>query len=146
VALSNGDDRHVALRYTMTELLAMDEPRRHVAAMLTALDIHYDLGDGHPLLGRRMPDLDVATADGATRVFTFLHDARAVLFNFGEPSSFDASPWPGVRRVDATYDGEWELPVIGVVAAPQAVLIRPDGHVAWVGVSAGTSSGTARSH
>ncbi|MGH9223288.1 MAG: FAD-dependent monooxygenase [Acidimicrobiales bacterium] len=134
VALSSPDDRHQALRDTMTELLSMDEPRRRIAAMLSGLDIHYDLGEGHPLLGRRMPDLDLHTADGPTRVFTLLHDARPVLLNLGEPGRFDISPWADrVRLVDASHDGVWELPVVGEVAAPSAVLIRPDGHVAWAG-------------
>ena len=134
VALSSPDDRHQALRETMTELLSMDEPRRRTAAMLSGLDIHYDLGEGHPLLGRRMPDLDLLTADGPTRVFTLLHDARPVLLNLGEPGGFDISPWANrVRLVDARHDGVWELPVLGEIAAPPAVLIRPDGHVAWAG-------------
>ena len=134
VALSSPDDRHQALRDTMTELLSMDEPRRRIAAMLSALDIHYDLGEGHPLLGRRMPDLDLQTADGPQRVFTLLHDARPVLLNLGEPGGFDISPWAKrVRLVDATHDGVWELPVLGEIAAPPAVLIRPDGHVAFAG-------------
>jgi 3-(3-hydroxy-phenyl)propionate hydroxylase len=134
VALSSPDDRHAALRDIMTELLSMDEPRRRIAAMLSALDIHYDLGEGHPLLGRRMPDLDLHTADGPTRVFTLLHDARPVLLNLGEPGGFDISPWAHrVRLVDARHDGVWELPVVGEIAAPPAVVIRPDGHVAWAG-------------
>ena len=134
VALSTPDDRHQALRDTMTELLSMDEPRRRTAGMLSGLDIHYDLGEGHPLLGRRMPDLDLQTADGPTRVFTLLHDARPVLLNLGAPGGFDIAPWAHrVRLVDATHDGVWELPVLGEVAAPAAVLIRPDGYVAWAG-------------
>jgi 2-polyprenyl-6-methoxyphenol hydroxylase-like FAD-dependent oxidoreductase len=134
VALGNPDERHGALRETMTELLRMDEPRRHIAGMISGLDVHYDLGAGHPLLGRRMPDLDLRTADGATRVFALLHDARPVLLDLSGPGGFDLSPWEGrVRRVEATHDGVWELPVLGEVAPPSAVLIRPDGHVAWVG-------------
>ena len=134
VALSSPDGRHQALRDTMSELLSMDEPRRRFAAMMSGLDIHYDLGEGHPLLGRRMPDLDLHTADGPTRVFTLLHDARPVLLNLGEPGGFDISPWANrVRLVDARHDGVWELPVLGEIAAPPAVLIRPDGHVAWTG-------------
>ena len=134
VALSSPDDRHQALRDTMRELLSMDEPRRRTAGMLSGLDIHYDLGAGHPLLGRRMPDLDLHTADGPTRVFALLHDARPVLLDLGEPGGFDITPWADrVRLVDAEHDGVWELPVIGEVAAPAAVLIRPDGHVAWTG-------------
>jgi 3-(3-hydroxy-phenyl)propionate hydroxylase len=134
VALGRSDERHQALRDTMAELLGMDEPRKHIAGMLSGLDIHYDLGEGHPLLGRRMPDLDVHTADGPTRVFTLLHEARPVLLNLGEAGGFDISPWADrVRLVDAKHVGVWELPVLGEVAAPSAVLIRPDGHVAWVG-------------
>jgi 3-(3-hydroxy-phenyl)propionate hydroxylase len=134
MALSGSDARTRALRDTLTELLRMDEPRRHVAATLSGLDIHYDLGAGHPLLGRRIPDLDVHTADGPTRVFTLLHDARPVLLNFDEPGGFDISPWASrVRLVDASHDGVWELPVVGEIGAPPAVVIRPDGHVAWAG-------------
>jgi 3-(3-hydroxy-phenyl)propionate hydroxylase len=135
VALSRPpDDRHQALRDTMTELLSMDEPRRRIAAELIGLDIHYDLGDGHPLLGRRMPDLDLHTADGPTRVFTLLHDARPVLLNLVEPGGFDIAPWANrVRLVDAKHDGACELPILGEIAVPPAVLIRPDGHVAWAG-------------
>jgi 3-(3-hydroxy-phenyl)propionate hydroxylase len=134
VALSRPDDRHQALRDTMTELLSMDEPRRHFAGMLSGLDIHYDLGEGHPLLGRRMPDLDLQTADGPRRVFSLLHDAQPVLLNLGEPTGLDNSPWADrVRLVQAKHDGPWELPVLGAVTGPSAVLIRPDGHVAWAG-------------
>jgi len=134
VALTVGDDRHRALHTSVAELLRLEEPRKRTAGMLTGLDIHYDLGEGHPLLGRRMPDLDVVTADGPTRVFDLLHDARPVLLNLGAPGGFDISPWAGrVKLVDATYTGEWELPVLGKVAAPPAVLVRPDGHVAWAG-------------
>jgi len=134
VALGTPDERHQALRDTMVDLLSMDEPRRRIAAELCALDIHYDLGEGHPLVGRRMPDLDLQTADGPTRVFTLLHEARPVLLNLDEPGGFDKAPWADrVQLVNATHDGVWELPVIGEVAAPPAVLIRPDGHVAWTG-------------
>ena len=137
VALMRVDDRIEALRDAVSELLSMDEPRKRFAAMMSGLDIHYDLGEGHPLLGRRMPDLDLVTADGPVRVFTLLHDARPVLLDLGEPGGFDITPWAGrVQLVDATYDGTWELPAIGAVTAPTAVLIRPDGYVAWVGEGA----------
>jgi len=128
------DARLEALRETVAELLSMDEPRKRFGAMLSGLDIHYDLGEGHPLLGRRMPDLDLATADGPLRAFALLHDARPVLLNLGEPGGFDITPWADrVQMIDARYFGAWELPVLGAVTAPPAVLIRPDGHVAWVG-------------
>ena len=134
VALMRADDRIEALRDTMSELLSMDEPRKRFAAMMSGLDIHYDLGEGHPLLGRRMPDLDLVTADGPLRVFTLLHDARPLLLDLGGAGAFDITPWADrVQLIDAEYDGAWELPAIGVVAAPTAVLIRPDGYVAWAG-------------
>ncbi len=134
VALMRADDRIEALRDTVSELLSMDEPRRRLAAMMSGLDIHYDLGEEHPLLGRRMPDLDLVTADGPLRVFTLLHHARPVLLNLADPGGFDITPWADrVHLIDAKYDGRWELPALGAVTAPTAVLIRPDGYVAWVG-------------
>jgi 2-polyprenyl-6-methoxyphenol hydroxylase-like FAD-dependent oxidoreductase len=134
VALMRADERTKALHDTMSEVLKMEEPRKRFAGMLSGLDIHYDLGDGHPLLGRRMPDLDLVTATGPLRMFTLLHDARPVLLNLGEPGGVDITGWADrVQLMDAKYVGTWELPVLGVVNAPDAVLIRPDGHVAWVG-------------
>ena len=134
VALRRADERSGALREIVAELLGMDEPRRRVAGMMSGLDVQYDLGEGHALLGRRMPDLDLVTADGPVRVFALLHDAPPVLINLGEPGALDIMRWADrVKLIDASYEGSWELPVIGAVAAPRAVLIRPDGHVAWVG-------------
>ena len=134
VALMRADDRIEALRDTVSELLSMEEPRKRFAAMMSGLDIHYDLGEGHPLLGRRMPDLDVVTPGGTVRAFTLLHDAHPVLLNLGKPSGFDISRWADrLVAIDAEYAGDWELPAIGQVPAPAAVLIRPDGYVAWVG-------------
>jgi 3-(3-hydroxy-phenyl)propionate hydroxylase len=134
VALRRTDDRSKALGDTVSELLGMDEPRRRLAAEMSGLGIHYDLGEGHKLLGRRMPDLDLVTANGPLRVFTLLHDARPVLLHLGEPGGLDITPWADrVQVVDAKYVGLWELPALGAVTAPTAVLIRPDGYVAWVG-------------
>lgn len=134
VALQRPDERTKALRETLAGLMKLDAVRRQVAVEKAGLDIHYDLGEGHPLLGRRMPDVEVATAAGSLRVFTLLHDARPVLLNLGERNGFDIAPWADrVQSVDGRYDGRWELPALGEVAAPAAVLIRPDGYVAWVG-------------
>lgn len=133
-ALERGDARSAALRETVSELMQSDEARRRYFAKLSGLDLHYDLGQGHPLLGRRMPDLEVSTESGPQRVFTLLHRARPVLLDVAEPGAFDITPWADrVRLVKARYTGLWELPVLGAVPAPSAVLIRPDGHVAWVG-------------
>jgi 3-(3-hydroxy-phenyl)propionate hydroxylase len=134
VALRRPDDRTKTLGDYVSELLRMDAPRKRLAGEMSGLDIRYDFGEGHPLLGRRMPDLDVITASGSQRVFTLLHRARPVLLNLGEPGTIDITPWSDrVQLLDAKYDGSWELPVIGVVNAPAAVLIRPDGYVAWAG-------------
>lgn len=131
-ALHRGDDRSKALHESVSELLRMDEPRKRFGAMMSGLDIHYDLGPGHPLLGRRMPDLELVTDAGPQRVFALLHQARPVLLDFG--GALDIAAWADrIRKIDARYAGAWELPVLGAVAAPSAVLIRPDGHVAWVG-------------
>ncbi|HVZ37627.1 MAG TPA: FAD-dependent monooxygenase [Polyangiaceae bacterium] len=133
-ALDRGEDRVSALRELMSDMLRLDQPRKHYVTMISGLDIHYDLGEGHPLLGRRMPDLDLITADGPEHVFTLLHDARPIFLHLGEPGTFDITPWADrVRRIDARYAGVWELPAIGTVSAPTSILIRPDGHVAWVG-------------
>ncbi|MEO8552664.1 MAG: FAD-dependent monooxygenase, partial [Kofleriaceae bacterium] len=127
-ALGRSEARIEALFATVSELLKLDEPRKHIAGLLSGLDVHYELGEGHPLLGRRMPDLELVTADGPQRVFSALHAGEPVLIDFG-----DTIVTERVRVIRATYTGAWELPVIGTVAAPSAVLIRPDGHVAWVG-------------
>jgi 2-polyprenyl-6-methoxyphenol hydroxylase-like FAD-dependent oxidoreductase len=133
-ALQRQDERIKAVVEVVSELASMDEPRKRLAGIVSGLDIHYDLGEGHPLLGRRMPDLDLVTADGALRVFELMHDARPTLLNLGEPGSFDIAPWADrVQLIDAEYVGGWELPVLGAVTVPTAVLIRPDGYVAWVG-------------
>ena len=132
--LRRPDDRTKALSDYISLFLGMDEPRRRLAAEMSGLDVHYDLGEGHPLLGRRMPDLDLITADGPLRLFALLHKARPALLNLGEPGGIDISRWADrVQLINARCDGPWELPVIGAVDAPTAVLIRPDGCVAWVG-------------
>ena len=109
----------------------MDEPRKRYAGMMSGLDIHYDLGDGHPLLGRRMPDLDLVTADGPQRR---VHAAARGAAGAARPRR-DRPPGGGEGGASGRrdYAGGWELPVVGAVAAPGAVLVRPDGHVAWVG-------------
>jgi 3-(3-hydroxy-phenyl)propionate hydroxylase len=134
VALHREDDRTLAMRDIVGGLLKLEEPRKRIAGMMSGLDIRYELGEGHPLLGRRMPDLDVVTASGSQRIFSFLHKAQPLLLNLGAPHAIDIAPWSDrVQYVDAKYTGKWELPVLGEVAAPPAVLIRPDGFAAWVG-------------
>jgi len=132
-ALNRGDDRTLALRHLMVKALQMDEPRRWYTAMMSGLDIRYDLGEGHPLLGRRVPDLDLVIDGEPRRLFALLHDARPVLLNLGAPDRFDLSGWTTrIKPVNAQFEGLCELPVVGTVEMPSALLIRPDGHVAWV--------------
>lgn len=137
VLLRRADERTKAVQDTVAELLGMDEPSKRFAAEMSGLGIRYDLGKGHPLLGRRMPDIEVTAAQGPLRVFTLLHRAHPVLLHLGEPGRLDIAAWGDrVQLVDASYDGAWELPAIGPVPAPAAVLVRPDGYVAWVGEAA----------
>jgi len=127
------DPRQEALRDLLDEVLHIDRAGTPITALITGLDVAYDLGSGHPLLGRRMPDLDLHTADGPVRVFELLHEARPVLLEFGGPRIDADTLTDRVQQVSATYHGAWELPVLGEVATPTAVLVRPDGYVAWVG-------------
>lgn len=153
VALRRPDERTKALGETMSELLRLEAPRKRIAAEMAGLDICYDFGNGepkdqHPLVGRRMPDLDLDPANRVLRVFSLMHGARPLLLQLTAVNGssalggFDVTPWADrVQHVAATYNGAWELPALGQVRAPAAVLIRPDGHVAWVGD--GTSVGLA---
>ncbi|HEX5254200.1 MAG TPA: FAD-dependent monooxygenase [Mycobacterium sp.] len=134
MALLRPDERTKALRDTVSDVLGMDQPRTCFAAMMSGLDIRYDLGGGHPLVGRRMPDLDLVTADGPRRVFDLLRDGRPLLLNSGDADGIDIESWADrVRVVCAKHVAQYVLPVLGAVSEPPAVLIRPDGHVAWVG-------------
>ncbi|MFK4658982.1 2-polyprenyl-6-methoxyphenol hydroxylase-like FAD-dependent oxidoreductase [Bradyrhizobium japonicum] len=132
--LRRGEAGLKAARDVVADLLAMEEPRKRFGAMMSGLDIRYDLGEGHELLGRRMPDLDLIVEGHPQRLFALLHGAQALLINFGKSGGFDIAPWADrIRVINASHDGAWELPAIGQVAAPEAVLVRPDGHVAWAG-------------
>ncbi|GAB3439570.1 FAD-dependent monooxygenase [Phycicoccus ginsengisoli] len=134
------DPRQEALRDLLDEVLVLDDANLRMAALVTGLDVAYGQAEGHPLLGRRMPDLDLVTADGSVRVSELLHEARPVLLELGGPPLADITTGAPdraglgrVRHVPGEYDGGWVLPGVGEVSAPTAVLVRPDGHVAWVG-------------
>ena len=109
--LQRPDARTEALTDTIGEILGFDGAAHADGGLISGLDVEYDLGEGHPLLGRRMPDLDLVTPDGPQRVFTLLHDARPVLLNLGEPGSLDIGPWADrVQYVDADYAGRGSCP------------------------------------
>ncbi|MBL8680441.1 MAG: FAD-dependent monooxygenase [Myxococcales bacterium] len=138
VALDRDDPRCAAMREAMVELLRMDEPRRRYGAKMSGLDVRYELGGRHPLVGRRVPDLDLRANDQVFRVYTWLRDARGVLLELADAPTLNIAPWTGrIHHVRARYDGAWALPGVGSVEAPSAVLVRPDGHVAWVDDGAG---------
>lgn len=143
-ALSATDDRTAALRTIVADLLALDEPRTHIAAMISGLDIHYGTDDGHPMIGRRVPDLELTTFNGSTRIYEHLHHANPLLLDLDPTAKLDSTPWRDqIRHIDASYTGTWELPVLGEVQPPSAVLIRPDGYVAWAGTRTDTGLDTA---
>lgn len=127
------DPRQEALRDLLDEVLAVEGAHEPIAALISGLDVAYDLGEGHPLLGRRVPDVDLETAGGPTRVHALLREARPVLLRLGGPQLDALARRDRVVHVDATALGAWRLPVVGEVRPPTALLVRPDGHVAWVG-------------
>ncbi|GHA42183.1 putative monooxygenase [Streptomyces tauricus] len=123
-----------ALRDVFGSLIAFDDVNRYLAGMLTALDIRYPLDGDHPLTGRRVPDADLKTPEGATRVHELLHTARPVLLDLRGSAEVAAvaGEWAGlVDLVEARSDDDWRVPAVGRIPAPAALLIRPDGHVAW---------------
>ncbi|WP_433236406.1 FAD-dependent monooxygenase [Streptosporangium sp. CA-135522] len=124
-----------ALREVFGGLIELDEVNRRLGGMIAALDIRYPMGDGHPLLGRRVPDLDLKTSAGDARLFSLLHAARPVLLDLGGDPGLPEAIRGWADRVDLVearcHDNRWAIPVIGEVPAPAALLIRPDGHVAW---------------
>lgn len=139
-ALQGADDRTAALRTMVADLLEIDDARSYLAGMISGLDIAYRSGEGHPFVGRRAPDLELMTADGPTRLYEYLHQARPLLLNL-DPTTQITTPPPGdqIQHINASHGGPWRLPVIGEVEAPSALLVRPDGYVAWAGT--GTNLG-----
>ncbi len=139
-ALQDTDRRTVALRETLAELVAMEEPRCGSPGRApgwtsaTPWERATRCSGGGCRIAIWSPPAD------RVRAFELLHEAQPVLINLGGPGELDIAPWGDrVTAVDARDNGTWELPVTGVVSAPTGVLIRPDGHVAWVGE--GTQSG-----
>ncbi|MBX4167643.1 hypothetical protein K3M35_03025 [Rhodococcus sp. DMU2021] len=133
LGIQKADPRQQALRDLIDEVLRVGDTGPPIAALISGLDVAYDLGEGHPLLGRRMPDLDIIAEEKPVRMFGLMHRARPLLLQFDVPP-IDSGPRPEcVDLVWARYEGTWDLPLFGEVVAPSAVLVRPDGHVAWVG-------------
>ncbi|MFI6985419.1 FAD-dependent monooxygenase [Embleya sp. NPDC050154] len=136
-----------ALRDVFGSLMVFDDVNRYLRGMLTALDIRYRVGGNHPLEGRRVPDADLKTPDGATRVYKLLHAARPVLLDLRGSAEVAATAKSWADRVDLvearSEDDHWPVPIVGEIPAPAALLIRPDGHVAWAADTAGTPDTSA---
>lgn len=144
VALQRQDEHTKALGVYLAELSVMEGPRQHIIGERSGLGIRLDLGEGHPLLGRRLPDLDLKTDGRDATAYQFLQQGRPVLFNFARPAlSAPSTCGDRVDVVQAEAQAPWELPVVGRVEAPEAVLVRPDGYVAWVGDATGQGLETA---
>ncbi|MFB6426002.1 rifampin monooxygenase [Streptomyces microflavus] len=107
-----------ALREMFAKLMDFEEVNRYVTGMITAVDVRYDLGEGHELLGRRLRDLPL----GQGRLYELMHGGRGLLLD--RTGELSVAGWED--RVDHVADAAEELD------AP-AVLLRPDGHVAWAG-------------
>ncbi|MFE5220477.1 MULTISPECIES: rifampin monooxygenase [unclassified Streptomyces] len=111
-----------AVRRLLTELMDLDEVNRRLIEKITAIDVRYDFGDGPDLLGRRLRDIDVARGPERGRLYDLLHRGRGLLLD--RTGRLTAGGWSD--RVDHLADPTAALDV-------PCVLLRPDGHVAWVG-------------
>ncbi|WP_330253947.1 FAD-dependent monooxygenase [Nocardia sp. NBC_00565] len=128
LALMSPGPEITALRKLFTELLETPANAAHIAHLLAGSDLHYDLGDPHPLAGRLVPELTVETEGRQARVTELLHQARPVLLVLADDNGFAdiAEPWRD--RIDTVIATSPEAPA-------DALLIRPDGYVAWAGES-----------
>lgn len=117
------DEDVTAMRAIFTELMRLPEANSYLSGMISGLDTCYDRADDdHPLIGRRMPDLDLLTDDGATRLSALMHDGRGVLLQLDNLT-------PSMRGWDDRVRHVTAKAADGIDA--DAVLIRPDGHVCW---------------
>lgn len=141
VALARPGAQTDALRDVFSSLMVFDEVNGYLRGMISALDIRYPVDGGHPLAGRRVPDADLKTPDGATRVYELLHAARPVLLDLRGSAEVAAAAEGWAGRVDLvearSEDDNWTVPAAGEIPAPTALLIRPDGHVAWAAAPGG---------
>jgi bifunctional hydroxylase/dehydrase len=125
------------MRDVFAELLTHEEVRRHLIGMCTGLDIRYEVGDDHPLAGRRLPDQDLLVGDEKTHTYALLHEARGVLLNLHDSADMRATVGPWADRVTAVTATRPDPD-----APAASVLVRPDGYVAWISPT-GSADGLA---
>ncbi|MFE2744656.1 rifampin monooxygenase [Streptomyces scopuliridis] len=118
ITLLGTDPGATALRELFSKLMDFEEVNRYVTGIITAVEVRYDFGEGHELLGRRMRDVGLKRG----RLYELMHDGRGLLLD--QTGRLSVAGW--ADRVDHVVDVSEELDV-------PAVLLRPDGHVAWVG-------------
>ncbi|WP_371583492.1 rifampin monooxygenase [Streptomyces sp. NBC_01314] len=118
ITLLGSDPGPTALRELFSKLMDFEEVNRYVTGMITAVDVRYDFGEGHDLLGRRMRDVRLKRG----RLYELMHHGRGLLLD--RTGRLSVEGW--ADRVDHVVDPAEDLDV-------PAVLLRPDGHVAWVG-------------
>jgi 2-polyprenyl-6-methoxyphenol hydroxylase-like FAD-dependent oxidoreductase len=123
-----------ALRETVAALVETDAANDTLGTMISALDLKYPIGDEHPLLGRRVPDLDLKTANGTVRLYELLHRGRPILLDFDGRLGSALEGWTDrVDRIEAIRPTDrWAIPAVGDIPASAALLVRPDGYVAWL--------------
>ncbi len=118
------------LRELMGELIQYDDVKRHLSGLVSGLDVRYDVGEGtHPLLGRRLPPRTLTGAEGPTTTMELLHAGRGVLIDLADDPALReaAAPWQD-RVTTATVRPQDTEPVL---TATTALLVRPDGYIAW---------------
>lgn len=127
-----GGDEVNPLREVLGELLDQPEVVRHLAAKVSGLDIRYDVGGGSaPLLGARMPQLDLEYGNRRTTSWELLRPARGVLLDLTDNATLRRRARPWTDRVDVVTATLRDTPSGGPTTGISAALLRPDGHVAW---------------
>jgi 2-polyprenyl-6-methoxyphenol hydroxylase-like FAD-dependent oxidoreductase len=130
--LGPGDDV-TAMRSQLASLLCGAQANEQLAAAMSGMNVCYVHDAPNPLIGRRIPDAEVITQKGTVRMFSLLHTQRTVLLDFENLPERATAASETIDYVGAQKTvRQWRLPVVGWVDVPSALLVRPDGHVAWV--------------
>ncbi len=122
------------LRDVLKELIGYEDVAAHLVGMVSGLEIRYDVGgNGHPLVGLRLPDHTLVSSQGATTAFELLHTGRGVLLDFADDAAVREAGARWAERITVLTGKPDGLPASSLVDGASAILVRPDGHVVWVG-------------